>query len=144
VFQNWGGIYAERDGLFQVVAISGQPAPGGGVFSFSTDVDVSIDDGHLAFSSGWNQIGLPFTIYSDVGGSLQRIIGRDDVLFGETVVEVQLGPQGLSGNQIAFYATFTNGNSGIYVATVPEPELALLATFGLSISFSRAFRRTFL
>jgi hypothetical protein len=141
VFEDRTGVYTERDGVFHLIAMDGQPAPGGGLFSFSTDADVSIDSGHVAFSSGWNSIGLPFAIYSDIAGPLQRIVGRDDQLFGETIARLQLGPGGLSGNQLVFYAEFMNGNSGIFIATIPEPASAMLAGLGPLVGLIGAPRR---
>jgi hypothetical protein len=82
---------------------------------------VSIDDGSVAFSSGLSGIDWPFTIYSDVGGTMQRIIGRSDQFFGETIKFVRLGPDSLSGNQIIFHVWFEGGNEGVYIATIREP-----------------------
>ena len=65
------------------------------------------------------------TVYSDLAGSLQRIAGPGDELFGKTVCAAVLHDQGLSGDNLAFSAAFTDGTSGIYM--VPEPAgVALL------------------
>jgi len=133
VFRSGQSIYKQRDGVFEVVATAGEPAPGGGVFAF-TDYDypqISVDGGHLAFTEGPNPIGLPTALHCDLGGSLMRIISRNDILLGETVARVQIGPSALSRNQIVFYAEFMNGNSGVFVATIPEPAAALIGALAL-------------
>lgn len=126
VFRSGQSIYAQRNGNFEVIATAGQPAPGGGVFAFTgyEYSQVSLDGGCLAFTEGPNPINLPHRIYADIGGSLARIVGRDDVIFGETISNLQIGPDGLSGNQIVFYAKFMSGGSGVFLATIPEPGAA--------------------
>src|SRR5688500_2685401 len=48
--------------------------------------------------------------------------------FGQTIQQVALTSESVSGFDIAFWARFTNGNSGIFVANVPEPNVTLLIT----------------
>lgn len=130
--RGWG-LYLERDGELEAVAVNGQPAPGGGTFNIISygGVGGSTDAVHVAFSS-------PFSggsaIYADLGGSLERIIATGDTLFGQTVQRVVMGVEGLSGNQIAFLASFDGGNQSIVVATIPEPStLALLGVGSIGL-----------
>jgi hypothetical protein len=117
-------IYSARQGSIEVVAIQDQPAPGGGVLGFPTDVwtGISVDHGHIAFTSGPEPYKQ--AIYTDVSGSLQRVVGPGDLLFGEIVASVLMGSAALSDNQIVFRANLTNGNYGVFIATVPEPSTA--------------------
>jgi hypothetical protein len=130
IFKDERRIYTERDGVFTLVASAGQPAPGGAVFAFHTYADVSVDGGRIFFSGGPDPIGLPSELYSDARGTLERIIGWGDELFGEVVEKVWIGPGALSGDQIVFLARFAGGNEGVFIANIPEPAsgwLLLLA-----------------
>jgi len=127
LFCNDAGVYRDGLGGVTLVVAAGQDAPGGGTFAFTAFCDVAADGGRIAFTDGTNPIGLPHRIYSDVGGTLGRIVGRGDTLFGETITKVQLGPDSLSANQIVFYAQFTSGSSGVFLATIPEPDVARIS-----------------
>jgi hypothetical protein len=117
------GIFKARDGVIEPVAMSGATAPGGGVFSFTPDTKVAVDEGHIAFFTGiGNLLSFNDTLYSDFGGSLERIIGREDILFGKRVRSVGIGAHCLSGNQLVFVAGFYDNSGGIFLATVPEPS----------------------
>lgn len=118
------GLYVARDGAVQLIAQSGQPAPGGGIFTFTGYSEIAIENGNVAFSEGPDPIGLPSAIYTNVDGSLRRVIGAGDTLFGSTITKVQLGPDSISGSRVAFFAWLSGGGYGVYVATVPEPSLA--------------------
>jgi hypothetical protein len=134
------GLYLERDGVFRAVAFNYLTAPGGGSFNFQSSYSrVSVDQGHVAFTS-ITTYG-PSAIYSDWAGTLERIVGTGDVLFGQTVAEVRIGGDALSAGQIVFRATFTNGNSGIYIATIPEPSGALTATLGVTFGLIHTRRK---
>jgi hypothetical protein len=124
------GLYLQRNGNLEAVAVNGQIAPGGGTFNITgySNVGVSTDAGHLAFSSTFSGGSA---IYTDLGGSLERILATGDRVFGQTVRNLEMDVEGLSGNQIAFLAEFDNGNSGIFIATIPEPSMALLLAVGL-------------
>jgi probable HAF family extracellular repeat protein len=124
------GLYLQRNGRLEAVAMNGQRAPGGGTFTIYGygDVGVSTDAGHVAFSSTFSGGSA---IYADLGGSLERILATGDTLFGQTIQSLQMDAEGLSGDQIAFAAEFAGGNSGIFVATVPEPSTLLLLAAAL-------------
>lgn len=130
------GIFRRLGGTLQAVAVNGQPAPGGGSFSlfgqFSSGV--SVDGGHVAIADR-------NAIYTDYFGSLTRILKVGDQLFGRTVTSLDIGTQALSRHHIAFRATFSNGQAGVFVANLPEPgSAALLATTLFSICLRRPKR----
>jgi hypothetical protein len=133
-------IYVSDDRGMRTIAEYGHPAPGGGTFQIVPWTRVSIDHGHVAFTSGGFE--PPTTVlYSDVGGALQRVVGVGDTLLGQTVSSVSIGPDALSGNQIVFIAGFTNGNAGIFIATVPEPAALPLSIISWLAAISRSRQR---
>ena len=137
------GVYADIDGQLDVVADASMLVPDGSnpflpVFGFP-----SLDDGRLAFFGGeLTQIEPPYLfglpgIYLRDGQSLIEIIGGEDTLDGKTVDMLLLGPGSLSGNQVAFYASFEEGGAGIYVATVPEPAAMMLLLLTVPVLLRR-------
>ena len=64
---------------------------------------------------------------------MTKAFGAGDVVDGRTLSSIIMGTEGLSDNQVAFYATFTNGTKGIFVATVPEPATVELALCGIGL-----------
>jgi hypothetical protein len=117
------GIYTDASGNLARVADLTSSVPGGaGVF---TDFGlVSLSNGHVAFLGvgGSNLEGL----YTNLSGTLTKVIASGDKLDARTVaaysesssqIPVLFGTTGLSGNQIAFTAFFTDNTSGVYVAT---------------------------
>ena len=139
-FQGFGsggqlGIYTDIGGL-TLVADTNTPIPNGtGNFTVFFG-SPALDGGSVAFrglGSG-DQNG----IYTDIGGSLEKVIDLTDLLDGKTLSSLNFSINGLSGNSLAFLAGFTDGSRGIFRAdrvTEPEPEpvpeptslLALLA-----------------
>lgn len=101
--------------------------------------DVSISDTHLAFL-GFGASGQQ-GIYDLFGGSLFKVVDLTGVLGGRAITGLEFGRSGLSGDRVAFQATFADGSQGIYTADViPEPgTVALLAT--ASLLLARARRR---
>ncbi|MCE5268775.1 MAG: PEP-CTERM sorting domain-containing protein [Planctomycetaceae bacterium] len=150
VLRGWG-LFLQRNGELETVLVEGQAAPGGGNFQlggyYGSDIATgslrtSIDAGHIAFSSFVSEGSTTtYGIYTDLDGELKRLIGSGDKLFGETVDIVRIGEEGLSGNQIAFLAHFTDGNEGIFVATVPEPSTFVLLGVGVLSLFGYAWGR---
>ena len=76
----------------------------------------------------------PEGIYTNLGGPLMKVINSGDSFDGKTIASflgLSFSSEGLSGNNVAFYATFTNGSKGLYVATyVPEPSSTTLLLIG--------------
>lgn len=127
-----GGIYTSIDGELNVVANRNTPVPDGiGTFEFINSP--SLDNGKVVFSGGTfveEEVGPSLIIeqkgiYTNITGDLAEVIAIGDRLDGKEVNSITFGPEGLSGNQIAFSAGFTNGSQGIYIATVPEPASVL-------------------
>jgi hypothetical protein len=76
-------------------------------------------------------------MYLDIGGTLIRVIGENDTLDGKVLREFGFGPEGLSGEQIAFLALFDDSSLAIYVAelrpsSIPESSSGTLLVTGLA------------
>jgi hypothetical protein len=130
------GVYlADPDGALRVVADTNSPIPAcNGSFAFVGPP--SLDTGRVAFrgfGSGGSQVGM----YLDIGGTLIRVIGENDTLDGKVLREFGFGPEGLSGEQIAFLALFDDSSLAIYVAelrpsSIPESSSGTLLVTGLA------------
>ena len=57
-------------------------------------------------------------IYSNIGGSLIKIIDQTDTIGGKGIKDLALGPGGFSGDQVAFGVIFTDGSQGIALGTI--------------------------
>lgn len=136
---DWGlGIFRwnESAGLSNIVD---RAIGAAGIGEVVTDAE-----GNLAFELG-------DAIYLDTIADLdpyQRIVGNGDQLAGRSVVRVDMGPQGLGNGTLAFKALFSDGSSGLFLATpvtseVPEPaSLALvLVALGFMLASSRKTRQ---
>lgn len=136
------GIYTSLNGSLSVVADRNTPIPGGvGNFRSFGIGTPAIDKGNIAFIGYGDSQG----IYTTLGGSLTKVIDNDDSLDGKTLSSsnfssATLGLEGLRGNQIAFYAEFTDGSQDIYIATLnptSTPEsmtmLGVLSVGALSV-----------
>lgn len=129
-----GGLYAASGGVIRRIALNSDPLPDGGTFSFNNLSTVAVDGDIIAF------IGQSGSLYADVGDDIRRVIGAGDVLSGKTIEDIHINPDGLSGDQLAFVARFTDRSSGIYIATVPEPAaLAPLLSLLLLLRKRRPF-----
>jgi hypothetical protein len=110
------GLYRTLNGTLANIVTSNTVVNGYGKLSFGDrdSIPMSLDAGRIAFSNG-------NAIFADVDGSIQKVIGVGNQLFGKTVNGVTFGTKGLNGDEIAFGAHFTDGSSGIFLATVPLP-----------------------
>ena len=123
-FPGGAGRYTSVDGSLQSVPDTNSPTFGG-------------NEAVLGVDSSGRQ-----AIYTDIGGSLTKVIGVNDSLDGRIVSSLSFGHGSLSGNSIAFTASF-GGSEGIFVAT-PEPiysnpEPSTLALFGVAILGTLAY-----
>jgi hypothetical protein len=117
-------------GVLNVVADTNTPIPDGTGNFTSFDVGaVSLDRENVAFL-GFGSDGQA-GIYTNIGGSLSKVIDLNDSLDGQPVSFINFRCEGLSGNQIAFRAGFGN-KDGVFIATltpersgVPEPSSGL-------------------
>jgi len=119
------GVYVvSPEGAVSVIADTSMAAPGGtGNFTFFGG-DPSISGGTVSFGAldAANQGAL----YRAQGGALTRIIGAGDLLDGKVVSGVGVRWGASNGNAFAFYATFTDGSQGIFLATEAVPAEVFL------------------
>ena len=106
------GIYAIIDGILDVVVdrnMTGLPIAALGP---------AIENGNVVANFG------PGIIYTNLGGTLFRVIGHGDMLEGKTISLAYCGREALSGNEIVFFALSRYGEDdethGIYVATITD------------------------
>jgi hypothetical protein len=89
-------------------------------FNFGTP---SIDNGNVAFvASGCPTCGYT-GIFTDIGGTVTKVIDSTDTLDGKGIFALTIGQEGLSGNKIAFHVTFSDAqpslaSSAIFIAEV--------------------------
>lgn len=115
------GVYSNIGGSLDVVADTTTPIPNGtGNFIFQGADPPSIDGEYVAFE-GTNATGFEAGIYGLIEDTLIRIVDRNDTLDGKTPSNwgFDAGPEALSGTDVVFRVSFTDGSEGIYVATVP-------------------------
>jgi hypothetical protein len=157
------GLWRERDGVLELVAGGGQPAPGaapGETFGDFTDVGFNAA-GMVAFAASLIAPGQPLDFnydsiwIDDASGNLKLIARVGDQLsseyngnqFAKTIASLRF--TGNSGNQdglrsgfnesgqLAFYAAFTDGTSGIFLTApmaVPEPGVLVLIATALELT----------
>jgi hypothetical protein len=133
------GIYTNAGGPLTAVADTSTPIPSGtGTFTgFSPEPTIA--NGFVAFQG--TGASLQSGIYTNVTGSLTKVIATGDMLDGLTVSGLSFGLTGLSGNQVVFVANFTNMTSGVYLATaVPEP-VGVLGLCAVAAATLRLVRR---
>jgi PEP-CTERM motif len=106
---------------------------------FGTSINTS---GAVAFRANLDAGGSG--IFTGPDAATDKIIARNDALFGSTIKNVSLGNSALNdAGQVAFFYELNNGRTGIAVATpvVPEPSaLGLLCMFGAA-SLALRWRR---
>jgi hypothetical protein len=134
------GIYANTGagGSLVVIANTSTPIPNGtGNFArFDWQISLSGDDAVFVGRAG----NLAPGIYTNATGPLTKVIAAGESLDGRTVSDLGIGGQSFDGTVITFWASFTNGSSGIYVVPVPEPA-GLLATGVAAVGLLRWVRR---
>jgi hypothetical protein len=123
-----GGLYAEIGGVLMLISdevIDGASIHGDDVAWYGLDCPLT---GDPSCYSG---------LYLLRDGQRITVIEDSDVLDGRAVSHFLLGPQALSGDQLAFTAYFDDGTSGVYLATIPEPGTGLLLAAGLAALAAR-------
>jgi hypothetical protein len=133
IFKVGAKIYTAHDGVVSLVMSNGEPAPGGGTFSITQYSEVAVDGTRLAITEGLDPIGPPSNLYLAGGYERQRLIGAGDELSGRIIERIQIGPASLDGCDIVFRARFTDGATGIYVVTVPEPDISTITLVSIAI-----------
>jgi hypothetical protein len=118
------GIYLSDGVSLTRLVGNGDPVPDGtGTFTQGGFVGVSLDSGKVAFF-GENSSIIPYErgIYTNLGGLWEKVIDLTDSLDGRTLGYFgRFSQSGLSGNQIAFMASFADGSRGLFVATADLP-----------------------
>ena len=137
-----GGIYIDRNGQLDVVADDTTLIPGTtdpfGMFGLTEQTGwVAVDGTTTAFigGPGFDYLGL----YVRAGGVLRTVLTTNDTLDGKSITLIQIGPDAVDGDRIAFRVYFEDSTEAIYVATVAPAvpsltsaaRLALAAVLGL-------------
>ncbi len=124
------GIYTNNGGVLSVVADTNTPIPGGtGNFTsffncsnfFNRCGTLSLNNGNIAFQ-GTGTADFQ-GIYTTLGGVLTKVIDTNDSLDDKAISSLSFGREGLSGNQIAFDAIFSDGSQAIYIATLNQTSI---------------------
>ena len=127
-------IYTDAGGSLRVVTDESMPVPGGaGTFLLRSDEagDPVIDAGNVAFLASDSVTGEK-GLFVEFERTLLRVIDTSDELDGKPILDLQFGPEGLGGANVAFVAEFEDGSSGVFMTTVPEPSTVLLLALGLA------------
>ncbi len=110
------GVYAGVPGNPVRVADTATAIPGGtGNFTSFGGVSLSATDVAFLGTGASGQQG----IYDMTGGSLLKVVNLNDIIDGRSITGLQLAATGLSGDPIAFQATFADGSQGIYMWSLP-------------------------
>ncbi len=86
------------------------------------------------------------TIYTNYGGTLQRLVGPGDIIGGKLVTSARFYEHGFDGTTAAFWVTFQGDSSfhydrAICTVTIPAPGAAGLTLAFALVKFSRRRRR---
>jgi cysteine-rich repeat protein len=115
------GAYTDLGGMLRVVADANTPVPGGsgnfGDLSFFGPL-AAIDSGNIAFS-GFDEGFTVTGVYAEMFASLISVVDTNDVLDGLSPIDLHVGPEALSGTELAFWAELSDGSEAVYVATIP-------------------------
>jgi hypothetical protein len=147
------GIYTNIGGSLNVIADTNTLVPDG-AGNFRSFSGLSFNNGNVAFGNVKSENPFFFDgplegIYTNLGGSLTKVIDINNSLDGKTIDFLGFGQEGLSGDSLAFTAYFTDGSRGIFRAdavlspakSVPESTntLGVLAfgVFGVSSLLKR-------
>jgi hypothetical protein len=126
------GLFTRLDGAWARLLTEGDPAPGGG--TFGTLASLALQDGIAVFYDNANS-----AVYTNFGGTLQRVIGTGDMLDGKEVLRTFFVGDGRDGDRLAIAVDFTGHDpargrydEAIYLVSLPAPGvLAPLAAGGL-------------
>jgi hypothetical protein len=111
------GLYRTRAGALVNIATANTVVAGYGKIGFGDKdgIRMSIDGNCTVFSNGQ-------AIFIASDNSIQEVIGVGNQLLGKTISSLSFGSAGFrGGDEIAFDAVFTDGSSGVFLATVPLP-----------------------
>ena len=111
------GVYKLVNGSLSKVADLTTAIPGA-TDNFSGFGSVAIDPGIVVFE-GFDS-DFRKGLYTDLGGTLSRVIAEGDTLGGKTVSALRFQHTGFSGGQAAFVAEFSDASQGVFVATISQ------------------------
>jgi len=161
---NDGSVWREDSGVLSLIVREGAPAPGtatGVTFSdFNFTFPILNNASQIAFSgtltgttiNSTNDTGLWVT---NPAGQLMLIAREGDlfevapgdlrIISSLSLVTSSGGQDGRSSSfndfgQLAFLANFTNGSSGVFVATVPEPSTLAFMALGALLAYRKERR----
>jgi hypothetical protein len=124
------GVIANFDGTLQSLVNEDTEIPGAGGEKFFRFGGVALSGRNIVFD-GSSFDFEHFGVYALYEGEFLRIFEIGDELDGRIISSARLTEDAFGGNQVAFRTEFTDGTSGIYLATIPEPAtLTLLAVLG--------------
>jgi hypothetical protein len=139
------GIYRWVGGVLSRVADRTTSVPGAtGTFGSFVGVtapvpaEVAISGDRVAFR-GTGTTGVT-GIYTDLTGTLTKVIATGDTLDGKTVNAVNISQFAFDGSTIAVLVGFTNGSAGVYTFT-PVPEPTCLLALGVAGLLATRIRR---
>jgi hypothetical protein len=134
------GVYTWSGGTVTRVADTTTAAPTGGTFTGFLSTAVALSGGHVAFR-GTTSLGTT-GVYTDLTGSLQKVVATGDVLGGKTVSSVNISDFAYTGGSVAVLTAFSDGSSAVYTfQPVPEPA-GLLALAAAGLVAARGWRRS--
>jgi hypothetical protein len=131
------GVYTGSGGTVTRVADTTTAAPGGGTFSNFSPVTVALSGGRVVFRA-MTSLGQD-GIFTDVTGSIQKVIAIGDVIDGRTVTGLATSDFSYTGGDIAVSVAYSGGSAVYRFAPVPEP--AGLLALGLAGLAARRVRR---
>jgi len=111
------GVYKLLNGSLLKVADLTTAIPGA-TDNFSGFGSVAIDPGIVVFE-GFDS-DFRKGLYTDLGGSLSKVIAEGDTLGGKTVSALRFQHTGFSGGQAAFVAEFSDASQSVFVATLSQ------------------------
>lgn len=112
------GVYTSIDGNLSLVADRNTIAPGLGT-AFTSFGDIAMSDGSVVFTATGG-------VYTNVSGTLEKVLGFSDLLDGKTIQNITAPT--IQGGDIAFGVSFTDGSRAIYLSSYnPSDVLELIA-----------------
>ena len=142
------GIYTNLGGTLRVVADESTNVPGEDfTFTGFDPSDTSIEGNNIVFEGKFEiNIGAGIGVepqgfvsgeglYIELNGNLMKIIDTGDTLDGKILTDIDIQFNGaISGDKVAFSASFSDGSKGIYFAVIPEPSISLLLASGVTFA----------
>ncbi|MBL8851604.1 MAG: hypothetical protein JNG89_18115, partial [Planctomycetaceae bacterium] len=112
------GVYTSIGGNLSLVADKSTLAPGLGT-AFTSFGEIAMSDGSVVFTATGG-------VYTNVSGTLEKVLGFSDLLDGKTIQNITAPT--IQGGDIAFGVSFTDGSQAIYrVSYNPFEDLNLIA-----------------